>query len=92
MFGTFIRELRGQRGVTETARAIGVDRTAVHQWENGTKSPEPGNLQALLDLFGATDEQRLEAWRLRSLPRNEPAAEAPSQEASEDPVPARAAS
>lgn len=96
-FHEFLRLLHEDRapGMSSdsVADAIGVDRTAVWRFERGSRSPKPEKLGKLLDLYGATDEERLEAWRLRSLPRDEPAQdEVLPQEAGEDSVPARAAS
>lgn len=56
------------------ARRLGLTRVAVNAWESGIARPDPEHLQALLDLYEATDEERLEAWRLRSMPRREEAA------------------
>lgn len=64
-----LRELRGDRDVATVARELGVVRSAVYLWESTSharRAPSPPNLQKLLDLYGASREQRLLAWRLRS--------------------------
>jgi transcriptional regulator with XRE-family HTH domain len=50
----------------EVARKVGVTRVAVNAWESGERLPSPKHLQALLDLYTATDAERLDAWRQRS--------------------------
>jgi transcriptional regulator with XRE-family HTH domain len=67
--GVLLRELRGPRRAQDVARDLGVVRSAVYLWESTTPArrlPSATSLQRLLDLYGATDEQRLLAWRLRS--------------------------
>jgi transcriptional regulator with XRE-family HTH domain len=55
------------------ARRLGVTRVAVNAWEQGERLPSAKHLQGLLDLYGATDGERLEAWRLRAQPAEEAA-------------------
>jgi transcriptional regulator with XRE-family HTH domain len=50
----------------EAARRLGLTRVAVNGWESGERMPAPKHLGALLDIYGATDEERAEAWRLRA--------------------------
>lgn len=67
--GVLLRQLRGARRVQDVARDLGVVRSAVYLWESTTTArrlPSATSLQQLLDLYEATDEQRLLAWRLRS--------------------------
>lgn len=67
--GVLLRELRGPRRVQDVARDLGVVRSAVYLWESTTASrrlPSATSLQQLLDLYEASDAQRLLAWRLRS--------------------------
>ena len=66
--GAHLRRLRGGRPVDTVSERVGVVRSTVYLWEADDRRPEPEHLQALLDLYEATDDERLEAWRLRSLP------------------------
>ena len=79
-----LKEMRKSAGMKpeEVAAALGVDRSAVYFWESGAHRPEPERLHALLDLYGASDEERLEAWRLRSLPRPKAEPDAVAEQAS----------
>ena len=52
-------------GVASAARAIGINRRTLFRWEAGTRSPTHDDLLLLLDAYGATGEQRVEAERLR---------------------------
>jgi predicted transcriptional regulator len=78
VLGPFLKRLRarGDRDVVAVAEHLGVSRAAVYMWEADDRRPEPEQLGRLLDLYVATDVERLEAWRLRSLPRNEDGAAA----------------
>ena len=61
---------RSGLSVSEVCERLGVAKPTAYQWEkpyNG--GPGIEHLQALLDLYQATDDERLEAWRLRALPR-----------------------
>lgn len=79
MLGALLRTLRGERSAGEVAAALGVGRSAVYLWESTKEDPElrrvprPRLLQALLDLYGASPEQRAQAWELsaRAGVRNE---------------------
>lgn len=64
--GQHLRTLRGSRKVPDVARTLGVVRSAVHLWEASTRMPSAVHLQALLDLYEASDDQRLRAWELRA--------------------------
>lgn len=51
--GERLRMLRAERSQSEVARAVGVTREAVSQWESGmTKGLKPENLLAVADYFG----------------------------------------
>lgn len=73
-----LRHLREHAGikVSDAAEKLGVQRNTAYSWEipegKGSRRPEPEVLGKLLDLYSATDRERLEAWRLRSLPREKP--------------------
>ena len=71
-----LKSLRSRRGmrVDDVAEALGLDRSTIYTWEKGDKRPDPEHLGRLLDLYDATDAERLEIWRLRSLPRDGAAA------------------
>lgn len=74
MLGQFLRGLRGSRRAADVAEAIGVVKSAIYLWESDTtasRRPTPSNLQALLDHYGATPEERLRAWELTAEPRPE---------------------
>lgn len=67
--GSLLRELRGDRRVSDVARSVGVVRSLVYLWESTTSSrrlPSATKLQHLLDLYEATDEQRLKVWAARA--------------------------
>jgi hypothetical protein len=72
LLATLLRELRGDRPVDDVAKALGVARSAIYLWEStnpgARRLPSPPNLRALLDHYGASDEQRARAWDLRSRP------------------------
>lgn len=69
-FGQFLETLRNKRPVQSVSEATGIPRSTLFAWESDTVRPPPERVGALLDLYGATDEERLEAWRLRSMPRD----------------------
>ena len=52
--GAKIRELREKRGMSqkELADALGLDQSAVAQWETGRTEPTIFNLRRLADLLG----------------------------------------
>ena len=68
MLHQLLAALRGRANMTlnDVQAGLGVSRATVYAWETPAVRPRPEHLQALLDLYGATDEERLEAWRLRS--------------------------
>lgn len=68
MLGEFLSRLRQRRGLTipDVVDRLGVPRSTAYQWEWQSSRPEPENLQRLLDLYEATDAERLEAWELRA--------------------------
>lgn len=54
-FAERIRKLRGDRTQSEVARAVGVTREAISQWESGgIKDLKPDNLLAVADYFGVS--------------------------------------
>ncbi len=68
MLGEYLARLRQQRGmsVPEVVEALGIPRSTGYAWEGPHSRPEPENLQRLLDLYEATDAERLQAWDLRA--------------------------
>lgn len=64
-----LKQLRERAGlsIVRVIEAIGVSRAVAYAWEdegpNG-KAPGPGHLQALLELYRATDVEQLAVWRL----------------------------
>lgn len=71
MLGPYLTTLREARGLTvpDIVARLDVPRATAYSWERADGRPEPENLQRFLDLVEATDDERLEAWRLRALPR-----------------------
>ena len=72
MLYELLTQLRERTGlsVPDVATRLGVARPTAYQWEKAYSGrPEPEHLHALLELYCATDAEKLEAWRLRSLPR-----------------------
>lgn len=72
MLGAFLSGLRVRAGLSmaQVIERLSVPKSTAY-WFEGDGSigrPSPEHLQALLDLYQATDEERLEAWRLRALP------------------------
>ncbi|MET9183264.1 helix-turn-helix transcriptional regulator [Kitasatospora aureofaciens] len=51
-----LRELRGQRGMTQAqvAEMLGCSRSAVSMWETTGRPPRPSRLKRLADLFGVS--------------------------------------
>lgn len=68
LLGDLLARLRQRRGMTmpEVVEALGIPRSTGYSWEGPHSRPEPENLQRLLDLYEATDEERLQAWDLRA--------------------------
>ena len=68
MLGEFLTTLRTSRGlsVPDVVERLGIPRSTAYAWEQPQSRPEPENLQALLNLYEATDEERLRAWELRA--------------------------
>jgi transcriptional regulator with XRE-family HTH domain len=78
--GELIRSLRLARGLKmprvmellsevrkrRNPNAKPVPRSTAWWWEGPRSRPEPEDLQDLLDLYGATDAERLKAWELRT--------------------------
>ncbi len=71
MLPEHLKALRIAAGKTvrDVREALGVPKATAYAWESEGARPEPEQLQRLLDLFEASDEDRLTAWRLRSAPR-----------------------
>lgn len=78
MLHEHLKALRGAAGLTirDVREALEVPKATAYAWETRGARPEPEQLQRLLDLFNASDEDRLTAWRLRSGPRDADATEA----------------
>jgi transcriptional regulator with XRE-family HTH domain len=72
MLGTLLAELRAARGLSmvQVIETLGVPRSTAYFWESPASRPEPEHLQALLTLYGASDAQQLQAWKLRSAGRD----------------------
>lgn len=66
MLPAFLKELRGDRHVSEVAAALGVKTATVYHWESGERNPPPEQLAKLLTVYGASDEQLSRALRLRA--------------------------
>lgn len=64
--GAFISQRLGARSHADLAEQIGVYRQTVHSWVTNKKAPTPEHLEMILECLGASDEDRLEAWRLRA--------------------------
>lgn len=64
--GKHLHDLRIRSGLrmVKVARAIDRSRGTAYGFEAGTIRPSADSLQALLDLYGASDAERLMAWRL----------------------------
>lgn len=71
MLGALLHSLRERAGLpmTRVVVELGVPRATAYAWEGADSRPEPENLKRLLDLYGATDDERLHAWELRGEPR-----------------------
>lgn len=67
--GQRMRQLRERRGLTaaQVAEQLGASRASAYAWEGPRSHPTPEALGRLLDLYGATDAERLEVWRMRAL-------------------------
>ena len=68
--GAALAALRKRAGLSmaEVIERLSMPRSTAYWHESASGRPSPEHLQALLDLYQATDDERLEAWRLRSLP------------------------
>lgn len=68
MLGELLKRMRKQRGlkVRHVIEALGVPRSTAYFWETPAGRPDPASLGKLLDLYGATPEERLQAWQLRA--------------------------
>ena len=72
MLGPFLKALRqrhqaqGGTKPSELIHRIGVPRSTFYAWEGPKSNPDPGSLQVLLDLYGATEDEQRKAWRFRS--------------------------
>lgn len=67
--GPMLRRLRLRNGLTraQVQAHMSCSRSAVHWWESAEGGrPRTEQLQRLLDLYGATDNERLLAWKLRA--------------------------
>lgn len=66
------KEMRMQHGFTQAllARRLGVNQTAISQWERGVTTPSPALLLKLCDLYGTSADYLLgrEAHRGRAIP------------------------
>ena len=54
--GAKIREYREKQGLSqkELAEALGIDQSAVSNWERGISEPTAFNIRRLADLFGVS--------------------------------------
>lgn len=66
--GELLSDLRRRSGLPMAGviERLGVPRSTAYSWEAPGARPHPEHLQRLLDLYDATDAERLEAWRLRA--------------------------
>lgn len=71
-----LRDLRTRAGlaVRDVQRALGVSRATAYHWEGPDSRPTVEHLHQLLDLFGASDGEKLLAWELRACASPEEAA------------------
>ena len=60
-FGSFVAQLRKERGLTqkELAQRLHVTDKAVSKWETGASDPSTSNLLTLAKLFNTTAEELL---------------------------------
>lgn len=54
--------------VSDTAAVIGCARSFLYQLQKGERNPSPVILGKLLDHYGASDDDRKEAWRMLAIP------------------------
>ncbi len=68
MLGPFLRALRerAQLSVSDVVERMTIPRSTAYYWEGPLARPAPEHLQALLDLYDASPEERLRAWELRA--------------------------
>lgn len=52
--------------MTDVIEQLQVRRSTAYWWEGPQSRPEPEELQRLLDLYGASPEEQLLAWRFRT--------------------------
>lgn len=55
-----LRQLRGGRTQVEAAAASGISQSAITRFESGRQVPRPDQVEALLDVYGATRGERTE--------------------------------
>lgn len=70
-FGTFVRNLRGNRNVSlrGLSTRAGVDKSTLIRWEAGKSLPRLPELQAMLDALDASSDQRRQALEMIGAPR-----------------------
>lgn len=61
MIGNIIKELRGERGLSQQAlaKAIGVSQKAIDYWERGVNEPKASYIILLADYFGVSADYLL---------------------------------
>lgn len=74
MLGDMLRRLRTDEerataagrstNVDAVAAALGLDRSSIYRWEDGSRMPQGPTLARLLDHYGATADERAEATAL----------------------------
>ena len=66
--GQFLLSLRkrAKKSLSQVQSATNCSRSTAYLWERSGSRPEAASLQALLDLYAASDGDRLMAWRLRA--------------------------
>jgi len=64
--GEHLRNLRERKKlkVSQVAKDTGKSRGTPYAWEADRINPAPESLQRLLELYGASDAERLMAWAL----------------------------
>ncbi len=84
MLGPYLRSLRTANGISaaDALRSLGVPRSTLYSWEGPISRPDPVQLGRMLDLYGASEIQRAEAWRLRAHMGDEPSSAPAAQPAS----------
>lgn len=70
MLGEHLKALRRRRGfsVAKVIEDLDVPRSTAYHWEGPASRPDPVDLKRLLDLYEASDDDKLRAYELRGMP------------------------